>query len=345
MDTFSRLQTTLFFGVLAVGLGFFVYTVSLFLLPFFWATVASIVLFPLYTAIKHQLHNETVSALLTIVIVCCVAILPLSIIGTLVADEAVTVYYTVSTKPALEAQAAPVLSLLERVGVNKEEALAYMSEYATAGAKWIAQNALSVGKATLMSIVSLIVTLYLLFFFLRDGKRILRFIQFHIPLGDEREYHLFTTFTSITRALFKGTLVVAIAQSIVCGALFWVTGLPHVFLLMAITLIAACIPGIGPVLVWGPASVWLFAHGDIVGGSIVVVVGALVVGLIDNMLRPILVGRETALPDPIILISILGGIASFGIPGLIIGPVSAGLALALLKMFREEYGEALQMKG
>jgi predicted PurR-regulated permease PerM len=119
-------------------------------------------------------------------------------------------------------------------------------------------------------------------------------------------------------------------------------GVSNIFLLSVVTIICAIIPAIGPAIVWIPVGLILLLTGDYMGAGIVLGGGVALISTVDNILRPVLVGRDTSLPDPIILISILGGIATFGIPGLIIGPISAGLALSLLTMFTDEYRTELE---
>jgi predicted PurR-regulated permease PerM len=314
-------------------------------MPFFWAVVLAIVLYPLYQKIHTSIKSERLASLFTILILCAVLIAPVSIIGALVSDEASDLYGHFSDSRSVQQFLAPLNPLFVQFDISPDDLEMYISQYGKVVTASIAEHAITYGKATLVGFFKLLIMLYLLFFMLKDGKRMLRFLQFHLPLGDAKETHLFNTFASITRALFKGTIAVAAAQALVCGFLFLITGVPHVMILTTLALLLACIPGVGPTIVWGPVVLWLFLTGNVLGACIVLAGGLIVVSLIDNILRPLLVGRETALPDPLILLSILGGIATFGISGLIIGPVSAGLALALLQMFREQYGTDLELHG
>lgn len=343
--SFSTLQTVVFFTFILLGLGLFAYTVSLFVMPFFWAVVIAIVLFPIYERIRHAVKSDRLGALLVILLLCIGIIAPVTLLATAVGDEAVAVYQNFSDVPSIQDALTPLSPYLSQVGISPDETQEYIQTYGKMILAILGEHAFTIGKATIVGFFKTLLMLYLLYFMLKDGKRLLRFAEYHIPIGNSKEQHLWMTFVSITRALFKGTLVVALAQTFVCALLFAIAGVPHILLLTAIALVLACIPGIGPTLVWGPVSAWLYITGNIFGAGIVLAGGLLIVSLIDNVLRPLLVGRDTALPDPLVLISILGGIATFGVAGLIIGPVTAGLALALLGMFREQYATDLELRG
>lgn len=349
---FGVLHHTFFFGLLFAGLALFGYIVSPFIVPLFWAVVFAIILHPLQEKIKHLSHtylhtrmrvSNTLASLLTLLIFLCCVIAPLGTLGTVVAEEAVNVY-TVLTHDSSVIDRITTLATaqLDHFNIDPVDAKESLVTYGKSAASWLSSQAFQFGTATLVTLVKTIVMLYLLFFLLRDGTRLMRFVQYMLPIGKDREDTLFTTFTSITRSIFKGTVVVALVQGIIGGLLFAIAGVPHFLLATSVMTLLACIPGVGPALVWLPAGIALIALGNTSGGFLILIGGGLIISLVDNLLRPLLVGRETRLPDPVIFISILGGIATFGIPGVILGPVAAGLCLALLQMFSDEYGAELE---
>jgi predicted PurR-regulated permease PerM len=350
--TFPFIHHIFFFGLLLGGLFLFGTVINPFLAPLFWATIFAIILYPLQEVIKslarRVLHTSytlstTLASLLTILIFLGFVIVPLGTLATIIADQAVSVYTSISNDDtAMQRVTNTLTSQLDHVGISPEEARAALTTYGKSAATWVSGQALSVGTATLVTAVKLVIMLYLLFFLLRDGTRVMSYVRYLLPLGSAREDTLFHTFTSITRSIFKGTLVVAILQGLIGLVLFLIAGVPHALLAAGVMTLLACIPGIGPALVWLPVGLVLFFTGDVFGGLVILLGGAIVISLVDNILRPLLVGRETSLPDPIIFISILGGIATFGIAGVLIGPISAGLCLSLLQMFSDEYGEELE---
>jgi predicted PurR-regulated permease PerM len=179
--------------------------------------------------------------------------------------------------------------------------------------------------------------LYLLFFFLRDGPGILEALIRALPLGDTRERHLLDRFAGVSRATIKGTLVVGIVQGTIGGIAFAMLGISAAVLWGTVMALLSILPAVGTALVWLPAAIVLMATGQIFGGIALIFVGVFVIGLTDNLLRPILVGRDTQLPDYVILLSTLGGLAGFGLAGIIIGPTIAALFLSVWHMAEDEF--------
>lgn len=341
---FPVVQHVTFFAAIIGGITLFLYIISSFLQSIFWASVLAIVFYPVYLKIKHMYGGkETLASISTLLIILLVVCLPAGLIGTLLASEARDTYSYVRANPeALKGYATQIQSTLATFGVPADDMSERIHEYGETALQYVADQAVSIGKATLQTTVKVIIMLYMLFFLLRDGERLLAYIRFFLPLGSKREHQLMHTFTSITRALFKGTVFVALVQGSIGGLLFFIAGVPSPLLWMAVMTVLACIPGIGPTLVWLPIGLIEIIIGNTFGGLVILIGGFGVISVIDNVLRPLLVGKETALPDPIIMISILGGLATFGVAGVIIGPVSAGLAIALVGMFADEYREELQ---
>jgi predicted PurR-regulated permease PerM len=158
-----------------------------------------------------------------------------------------------------------------------------------------------------------------------------------LPLGDERERKLFTKFAEVTRATVKGNIVVAIVQGTLGGIIFALLGIPGALLWGVVMAFLSLIPAVGASLVWLPVSIYLYATGSWIAATILVGYGAIVIGLADNVLRPILVGRDTKLPDYLVLFSTLGGMSLFGITGFVLGPLIAALFLVFWNIFMTEF--------
>ena len=229
-----------------------------------------------------------------------------------------------------------VQQTLERFGIDfariKEGALSITMS----GGKWIAQHALSIGQNTFTLLLNICLMLYLTFFLLRDGNYLMELLIRALPLGDARERLLFAKFGEVTRATIKGNMVIAIVQGSLGGLTFWALGIPGALLWGVVMTAMSLIPAVGPAIVWAPVTIYLFATGANIKGIILVGVGMGVIGLIDNILRPILVGRDTKLPDYIVLLSTLGGLGLFGINGFVIGPLVAALFIAFWGIFIRE---------
>src|SRR5690606_9352962 len=183
---------------------------------------------------------------------------------------------------------------------------------AVAAGQWVASNAVTIGQNTVMFFLQLFVMLYLLFFFLRDGVTIMQRVRQALPLDDTLARHLGARFATVARATLKGTFLIGAIQGFLGGVAFWLLDLRAPILWGVVMGLLALLPAVGPPLVWIPAAIWLIATGALVKGLVLVVLGTVIIGLVDNLLRPILVGRDAGLPDYIILLSTLGGISMFG---------------------------------
>jgi len=170
--------------------------------------------------------------------------------------------------------------------------------------------------------------LYVTFFMLRDGSYLVDLMVRALPLGDTRERMLFSLFAEVTRATIKGNLVIAMLQGLIGGITLYALGVHGAILWGVLMAIASLIPAVGSALVWVPVAVYFAAIGDLTSAFILTGIGAGIIGMLDNVLRPILVGRDTKLPDYIVLLSTLGGIAMFGVNGFVVGPVMAALFIA-----------------
>jgi predicted PurR-regulated permease PerM len=230
-----------------------------------------------------------------------------------------------------------ITALIERIGVDPERLEEQVQSAAVTASRYVAQRALSIGQGTLRGTVFFFLMLYLLFFFLRDGPRLLDALVNALPLGDARERHLLARFAEVSRATIKGTLVVGIVQGAIGGTAFAILGISAPVLWGTVMALLSILPAVGTALVWLPAAIFLIVNGEIFGGAALIFVGVFVIGLTDNLLRPLLVGRDTRLPDYLILLSTLGGLAGFGLAGIIIGPIIAAFFLSVWHMAEAEF--------
>jgi predicted PurR-regulated permease PerM len=198
---------------------------------------------------------------------------------------------------------------------------------------------LTAGTATFL--LNLFVMLYAMFYFLRDGRVILEKIFYYTPLNHEDEVRVLERLTSVTRATIKGTLVIGIIQGALAGLGFWVAGLDGAAFWGTIMAVLSIVPGIGAALVWVPAVIYLFIIGQTLAATLLLVWCAAVVGTVDNLLRPALVGKDAKMPDLLILIGTLGGLFLFGPIGFIIGPLVCGLFLTVWDIYGATFKDIL----
>ena len=321
-------------------------------MPIFWAIVFAILFNPLHQKWLSITKNRlNFSSFLTIVTILLIVFVPLSIIGSLVFKESVDFYQQLSITNTEGVQIdflekiALVSRYLEDFGVEEAEFKEKITIFAGQASRWLTSQAFVFGQNTFSVIVQFFVMLYILFFMLRDGPAIEKWLRHILPLGDRKEKRLFTRFVSTTRGVIKGTFVIGIIQGAIGGILFWIAGIKGAVLWAVLMTLLSVVPAVGPALVWFPAGILLLLTGSMWQGILILVGGGLIISLIDNILRPRLVGRDTQMPDTFILISTLGGLSIFGITGFVIGPIIAGFFIAMWHMFEEEYRRDLELHG
>lgn len=351
LHKFLTIQNIFFFALLLGGTVAFVWLIGDFLLPIFWAVILAIVFYPMYHKWISIVRYKGLASLCTILSVLIIVFVPLWVVGGLVVDESISVYNRFSGVSGEAAQTnliertTATLGYLEVFNINQQQVQEKLTTFVQKTTSWLAGQALILGQATFSIVVSFLVMLYLLFFLLRDGPAIGTRLKKIIPLGDEREQALFTTFVIMTRSIFKGTLLIALIQGAIGGVLFWIAGIEGAILWAVVMMLLSIIPAIGPGIIWFPAGVILIVTGSVWEGVMILSGGVVLISLIDNILRPLLVGRSTKIPDAIVLISTLGGLTLFGITGFIIGPIIAGFFLSLWKIFEVDYETELEIAG
>jgi predicted PurR-regulated permease PerM len=225
-------------------------------------------------------------------------------------------------------------NLLNRFGLtNLPAVMERLSSGLVRGSQFLATHALNIGQSTVDFIINLFLMLYLLFFLLRDGDRISRRIKEAVPLRADQTRALFSKFTVVIRATVKGDVVVAALQGALGGIIFWLLGIYAPVLWAVVMALLSLLPAVGSALVWLPVAIYLLASGAVWQGIVLIAYGVLVIGLVDNFVRPILVGKDTKMPEYVVLISTLGGIAIFGINGFVIGPIIAAMFIAVWEIF------------
>ncbi|MEX2496826.1 MAG: AI-2E family transporter [Woeseia sp.] len=331
----TKTVTQIFFFLLLsiVTIAFFNIIYS-FLKAIFWAVLLALLFRPLQQKLLKVFPGRPVlGAMLTMVAIVVSVLIPLTFIGLAVAQEAATLaddfeegnIDTQSTLLWLE-QRIPFLSgLLERFQIDVGQVRQGVSEAAIASGKWIAGNAVTIGQSTLQFFLHLFVMLYVLFFFIKDGTAIMLATMRVVPLDEELQQNLRSRFANVARATLKGTFLISVIQGFLGGLAFWALDLRAPVLWGVVMALFALLPAIGPPIVWLPAAIVLIASGEAVKGIVLIVIGAVVIGIVDNLLRPVLVGRDARLPDYVILLTTLGGIAVFGLSGVVIGPIIAAL--------------------
>jgi predicted PurR-regulated permease PerM len=344
---------TLLFLIILLSAGF-----AAILWPFagaiLWALVIATVFRPLFQRLASAMQQRrTLAAVSTLVIIVITVILPLSLIAGALVQEALSTYQRIGSGEldlgryfgrVLDALPAWITNLLDRLGLTSVELMEQrLSTVLTKGIQLLAGKVVSLGQNTMEFIVSLLIMLYLLFFLLRDGDDLAGRLTRAIPLRPELQRKLANRFTTVLRATVKGKLVVAMVQGGLGGLIFWILGLNAPVLWGAFMAVLSLLPAVGTGLVWLPTAVYLMVTGEAAKGIILATYGLLVIGSVDNVLRPILVGKDTQMPDYVVLLSTLGGLATFGFNGFVIGPMVAAMFITVWDIFATHRGSAGQI--
>ena len=318
------------------------------LLPFygavFWGTVLAILFAPFYRRLLARMKNKpNLAALATLAICLVLVILPLTLITMAMLQEGVLVYekirsgqinfgtYFQQVVAALPQWLTRLLDRMDLLDINSIQQR--LSSGAVQGSQYVATQAINITQNTFDFMVSFFIMLYLLFFLLRDGAALSLRIRDAIPLSAGHKRHLFKKFTTVIRATVKGNVAVAAMQGALGGLAFWFLGIQGALLWAVLMAFLSLLPAIGAAVVWLPVAIYFLVTGAIWQGVTLIVFGVTVIGLVDNVLRPILVGKDTQMPDYVVLISTLGGMALFGLNGFVIGPAVAALFIACWDLF------------
>ena len=343
----EQVEAKVFLGLLlGVSLAF-----GWILWPFYGAVFWAVILAILFAPVQHRLlrrfnGRRTLAAVSTTLLCVLLVVLPVIMITGLLVQEVGLVYtrlergeldlgaFVAEIKDALP----PVVQRqLNRFGLGDWGSLREtLSDYARQGSRYLATKAFSFGQGTFEFVISFFVMLYLLFFLSRDGVELVARIKQALPLSAAHQRRLFSKFARVVRATIKGNIVVAVTQGALGGLIFWILGIPSALLWGVLMTFLSLLPAVGAGLIWTPVALYFLFSGAPTQALVLTLYGIGVIGLVDNILRPILVGKDTKLPDYLVLISTLGGLSLFGLNGFVIGPLIAALFISCWAMFGSE---------
>jgi predicted PurR-regulated permease PerM len=320
-----------------------------FLMAIFLAGIFSALSFPLYVRFGKWFKGRyKLASMTTIILIVLVILLPLAGLAGIITAQAIKVGETV--KPWVEQQlsepdaissALKSLPFMDQIEPYRNTILKKAGEMVGGVSGFLINHLSSFTLGTVNFLFMLFIMLYAMFFFLMDGGKLLEKILYYLPLEDHDERRMLDRFTSVTRATLKGTAVIGILQGGLAGLAFAVIGIPSAVFWGAIMTVLSIIPGIGSALVWGPAAIILAATGHLVKAIGLAVFCAIVVGSLDNLLRPILVGKDTQMHELMIFLGTLGGIMMFGVVGVIIGPIVAALFVTVWEIYGDAFKDIL----
>lgn len=328
---------------------FFLSVVHDFLITIFMAALFSALVSPLYHRLLLLLKGkEHLASLLTILIIVCLLLVPLSLLFSVVVNQAVRVGESVTPwietfieQPTIATDFLSTFPFYEHVLPHRDMIIQNIGTLVNNASNLIINSLSSITKVTLNAVIMSILMLYTMFYLLMDGKKLLYKILYYIPMENKDEQQLLQRFTSVGRATIKGTLIIGVIQGTICGLGFALAGIPSAVFWGCLMAVASIIPSIGTALIWGPALIILLLIQDFSGAITIGISCGLIGSNADNLIRPHLVGKDTEMHDLFILFSTFGGIAMFGIIGIIIGPISAALFVTIWEIYGESFQEYL----
>ncbi len=317
-----------------------------------WGVVAAIVFGPLYRRVAVRLGGrEGLAATLTLLLILALVIVPAILLGVSLVQEAAGIYNQLQTGDIdiaaifakLRAALPPSIAQMavDYGAMDPDRLREMLGSGLSVGLQSVATRALTVGQGALTFLAALGVMLYLTYFLLRDGERLGTKFQAALPLRPDLRDRLIDNFLRVVRAIIKGTVLVAVLQGIVGGVIFWLLGIEGALIWGLVMGLFSLVPAVGTGIVWVPVALYLLLTGSVWEGGVLVFCGLFIIGMIDNLLRPILVGKDTKLPDFVVLIATVAGLELFGLGGFIIGPIIAALFIAVWDIVTELRGESL----
>ncbi len=347
-------ENVFFVAMLTLVTVAFFWVLGGYLTPMFWAVVLAVLFFPVQQRLLARVGGrQSVAAGLTFTLILATVIIPTGFIALAVGKEAsllVSRLQSGEIDPGAvlqwaESVAPQITELLERFGLELSELRARLSSAALSASQLVGGFAVAAGQGAVNFGIGFVVMLYVLFFALRDGERMLELVVRALPMGDDREEALMRKFAEVARATIKSTVVIGALQGLLGGIAFAVLDIEGALFWGVVMGVLSLLPAVGASLVWAPAAIVMVADGRLGAALFLLVFGAGVISMVDNVLRPVLVGRDTRIPDWLVLISTLGGLATFGLSGFVIGPLIAALFLTFWSLFEREHHADYQPGG
>ncbi len=345
---FSKIRHAVFFGILITISVVFLFLIRPFAYSLFWAAIIAGLFYPVYDRIGRRIKHPNFNAAVTLTLIAFIILIPLSLIGTLLVSQSIDLYNALgNNRSAINTNIVNITEWVKnnqftaRLNIDEQFWAEKMSEVTRTVVNFIFEGLKSWTQNSLAFLAQTVIMFYALFFFLRDGRKILRFLMHLCPLGDKHEVILYEKFTTTAGATIKGTVVVGLIQGIIGSILFWATGIQGAVVWGLVMAVASILPPFGTGLVWVPAGAIMLITGDYAAGIAILATGVLIIGTIDNFLRPALVGKDTQMHPVLVLTSTLGGILLFGITGFIIGPIITSIFIAFWQIYEHFFQKEL----
>jgi predicted PurR-regulated permease PerM len=339
-----------FFAILAGISGLVFFLIKPFVIPFVMAVILASLFGPVYRwFLRVTKGSKIISSSLTCLSIALIILIPLMMVSALVVNEAqnTLAYFSKDTAPGKTLvdgirNALTSLPLINHFAINNlvtEESIVNV-------AKSISQNAIIIFQGAYQGVAHFMFVVFAMFFSLfylfMEGDELMKRIMTLTPLKDNYEKMLVEKFNTISKATLRGTSLIAIMQGVMGGILFWTTGVASPVFFGILMMLTSVIPSVGSALIWLPVGMFMIMLGKVNMGITILLIGGLVIGSVDNFIKPKLVGKGTQIHPLLVLFSTLGGISLFGIVGFIVGPIIISLFIALWEIYALEFKQQLQ---
>ena len=339
---FNKIRSYTFIGVLIGITLLFLWMLRPYVYAVFWAVVIATMFSPLHGRIVKAFRGKKALATsATLIIIVLIFLIPLAGIVSLIVQQAVSLYGDYGNQETVDRASTYLQNYsnhpyLQRVLGNDFEVTSKLNEWSNSISNFLYQYITSWGQNTLQAVIQFFIMMYALYYFLKDGEKILKKLMYLLPLGDRYEKMLYERFVSTARATLKGTVVIGLIQGIIGGLVFLITGVPAAAFWGMIMIILSIIPAVGAFVILLPAAIIMFLMGNL-WQAIVILAALVIVSLVDNFLRGPLVGKDAQMHPLFIFFATLGGLLAFGISGVVIGPVLAAFLLSIWRIYEQKY--------
>ena len=341
----NQLISAFFIALLLFIVYHIILILSPFLVPIFWAIIIAFGFYPLYKKIRGRLGGaEAAAAFLTTLLIFLLFVPVVAVVIVNIAEEGIKFYHWLSEfireghlqEFLNELRSFPIVSKLENY-LSKGNSESWLSGQASAAAEFAGRQTGVLTKNILLFAIRSVLTFFFVFFFLKDGGKIYRFLYEITPLEEENKKEIFHRLYDTFTAVLRGQLVTAFVQALLAGAAFWLLGLPIPVFFAAVTFLTAMIPIFGAAAVWFPFVVYLLIIQSYSKALVLFLVGMLGISLVDNFLKPLLIGEKAKLPYFLLFLGILGGLQIYGVMGIFLAPAVLSVFFVLIKIYREKF--------
>ena len=327
-----------YFIILAITTILFSMLLIDYLIPVFWAIIFSILFSPFYNWLNKETKRPSLSSSITIFVILLMVILPSILIFGAITNELFKIVSMLESG-GFEIRSSSIIPSIENtiklIGLNIDDIYKQLNQFVYSLSQLTYTTLMRITENIFSFIVSSLIMIYLLFFFLKDGENIINSCISVFPMDDAHERYLLDQFHQVTKVTIKGTFIVAFVQGFLGFIILSILNIQGAILWGFLMALFSILPGIGTAIVWLPITIFLIYSEMWVQGSILLFSGLFIIGLVDNLLRPYLISKETSLPDYLVLLTTIGGISLFGISGFVIGPIIASLFISIWSLMKK----------